>query len=593
MLSNLQTTALLLFISLILLCCVNTGTCQVSVPDQQLRTADSLYGIGEFSAAASLYGEILNSKIVRYDVARVAVKCAKALYFGKEPGLSRDLLDEYSSEIAKSLYNSARHYFLGRIAFDEGDYLRSGESFASAFQLTSDPVLRDLCYANCRNICVGYLSAAEQRSFLTACHRTDAALFGDLIYDIARKYHELSLDRQAGKVIELYEELVGTNDAQIQELRGRIDVKLSRIIDLALLAPLSGDLSAYGRQMNAAAELAVSMHSDSLTKINLRSYDTFGNSIVASQLSRRVTSENVSAVLGPLTSQEAVGATPYSDFWSVPMVLPVASEKGLTSISGFTYQLSPTPETMGKTLAEAACEELGLDSVAILAPNDGYGRQIAEGFRRVMQENDVTVFDEVFYPRGSADYRRFMINLKEAVLPDSFDSTIYLDEAGDTLETEEIFVDIPAVFIPAYSEELKLILPQLRFYRIQTVILGSEDLGLTDIRTLPATSHYTGMFVSHNTFTESDTSWIKFEYLFHKQVGSLPTSVAGMTYDAVNLTLKAAELGGYSSDGIANGWKQLDQFDGVTGPFEFNERNENVAVPVYLLLDGQIEKWHR
>jgi branched-chain amino acid transport system substrate-binding protein len=415
-----------------------------------------------------------------------------------------------------------------------------------------------------------------------------------MIYRVASKYYDLGLVRRADRIIKLHAEISPNDgDTQIKRLQSNIERELSKSLDIALLAPLTGDLAPYGRQMDAAAKLAVEAFGSEEINVNLKSYDTFGNSIVAAQLARDVTSAGASVVVGPLTSQEAVGAAAYSDFWSVPMILPAASEKGLTSISNRLFQLTPTPETMGRRMAEAALEELGLDSVAIMSPNDSYGRQITEGFKQVLIEKGVDIFDETYFARGSSDFRRFMLNLKQEVLPDTFDASIFLDADGDTLDLEEVDVSIPAMFIPAYTEELKLIIPQLRFYRIHTIILGSEDLGDPGVISLAATKQYAAMFVSHTTFTDADTSWQRFSYLFSQGNETEPTSVAGMTFDAIRLTLRAAEIGGYTSDGIALGLETIGSFDGVAGPLEFDDHNENERAPIYLLLNGQIEKWHR
>jgi hypothetical protein len=184
-----------------------------------------------------------------------------------------------------------------------------------------------------------------------------------------------------------------------------------------------------------------------------------------------------------------------------------------------------------------------------------------------------------------------MLNLKEMLLPETFDSTIFLDERGDTLEVEEIAVNVPAMFIPAFAGDLEFIIPQLRFYRIKTIILGGEDLGDPDVLSLESMQHYPSMFASHTTFTEADTGWLRLQYLLEEENKMTATPVAGLTFDAVRMTIEAAELGGYSSDGVAHGLERLGRIEGVTGPFEFNEQNENVAVPVYIVLDGLIEKW--
>ncbi len=557
----------------------------------RIQSAESFYERSEYTRAAELFGELVALNPSYDRISHLRIMEAKSRYYAGELEPATQLFERLIADGKSSSSDPACHYFLGRIAFDRDDYPESAEHFVRAFDLTKDSELKNICYSNCLSLCIGYLSFSEQKSVLTASYQADQRLFRDLVYNTAKKYYEIGLHRQAERIVNIHSAFIGDGDSQIRNLENEISLGLSRSLDIALLVPLSGELAAYGRQMDAAAELAVITYGKPDTDIRIKSYDTHGNSIVAAQLSRDVTSSGVSAVIGPLTSQEAVGAAPYSDFWSVPMILPAASEKGLTSVSNRIFQLSPTPETMGRRLAEAAIDELGLDSVAILAPNDGYGRQITEGFKKIIGENDIEIFYEVYFPRGSSDYRRFMLSLKEAVLPDSFDPTIFLDETGDTLETEEIAVNIPTIFIPAFAEELEFIIPQLRFYRINTIILGGEDLGDPDIVSLKSMRYYPAMFISHSMFTDADTSWQRFRYLLEEENKMTATPVAGLTFDAVRMTIEAAELGGFSASGIARGWESLGRVNGVTGPFEFNEQNENIAVPVYIVLDGLIEKW--
>jgi branched-chain amino acid transport system substrate-binding protein len=557
----------------------------------QIEHAESLFRSGDYGKAAEVFAEVAALSPNYEGLPALLLNEARARYYARQYARSENVLQRLISEFRDSPYVSSSYYFLARIDFERSEYRLATANFVLAHHYASGRRLKDICQTNVVNLLIGYLSYAEQKSILSACHRLDKKLFSSAIYDASIRFSELGLNTRAERMLDIYAAFERDSDPRFETLRNELRSGLPRSIDIALLFPLSGELAAYGRQMSSAVELAVETYPKDDVTINLKTYDTFGNSIVAAQLAQRATTEGVSVVLGPLTSQEAVGAAPYSDFWSVPMVLPVASEKGLTSISKMTYQLSPTPEVMGERLGEAAIEELGLDSVAILAPNDGYGRQMTDGFKRVMEKNQVDIFSEVYYPRGATDYRRFMLDLKETVLPDSFDPRIFLDEKGDTLELEEVYVRIPAIFVPAFAEELRYIIPQLRFYRIESILLGGEDLGNDDVLSLKAMKLFPSMFVSHTTFTPSDTAWIKFEYMFRQKNGRVPTTVAGMTYDAVCMTIEAAELGGFTADGIARGWERLGRYDGVTGPFEFNDQRENVAAPVYFLLDGQIEKW--
>ncbi len=557
--------------------------------DSSPQNAAAYYDSGDFETAAKLYEDLATSDMSGW----YSYLAGKARYFSEQLDAAESTFERIVRDeaVIPRRTVAASRYFLGRIAFDRDRFSDAAGEFVLSFALTPDADLREVSYINILNLCSGYLSHTQLRELLASVHKRDQALFSDIVYNTARTYYEHGLYRKAERVIDLHDALAGSGDAQIGKLAADIAGSLSNSLELALLVPLSGDLALYGRQMSRAAELAIESYDHPDIRVDIQSYDTYGNSIVASQLSRSVTSSGVSAVIGPLTSDEAVGAAPYSDFWSVPMVLPAASEKGLTSISTRVIQLTPTPETMGIRLGEAAIAELGLDSVAILAPNDAYGRQITDGFKRIMMRDSVTIFSETFFARGATDFRRFMIGLKEMVLPDFFDPAIYLDASGDTLETEEIPVRIPALFIPAYSAELRFIIPQLRFYRIETIVLGSEDLGLEEIVNLRDTRYYPTLFVSRSAHMPDDTSWLKFDFLFRDEGDEVPSHVAGMTFDAVSLTLKAAELGGYTADGIAQGWRQLGIYEGVTGPYKFNERNENVAAPVYIIYGGQIERW--
>jgi branched-chain amino acid transport system substrate-binding protein len=583
-------SALLLLTTVVILCAPARLIAQQDQSfESRLLEATSLYDSGEFREAAEVLLELSSLNPDRESIASIDMLAAKALYYSNQT----DRAETEFRRIAASYpaYGPACSYFLARISYDRSDYQSAVEKFLNACSGSLDSGLRQNCLHNIVALCVGYLSIPEIKDALLAAKRSDPELFRELAYQTARRFKQAGHYSSASKVIGIYSSVEGSVTDSMVVLAADMKAGSGSTIEIALLAPMSGDLSSYGRQMKAAAELSVESNSDPDVRVNLTVYDTYGNSIAASQVARRVTSSGATVVFGPLTSEEAVGAVPYSDFWSVPMILPVASEKGLTSVSGNAYQLSPTPEALGMMLADAAENELGLDSVAVLAPNDNYGREMTDGFKAVGSRNNVTFFDDVFYSPGTTDFRRFMLNLKELVLPDSFDSALFIDEYGDTLETEEVPVRIPAIFVPASAEDLRLIIPQLRFYKIETIILGGEDLGNAETVDLAATRIYPIMFVSHATVTSRDTSWQRFDYLFNERTGSSPTVVAGMTFDGLRMIIEAAGRGGYSSSGITRGLAMLGTYEGVTGPIRLNENRENVAAAVYLMIDGQIERW--
>ncbi|NIS16645.1 MAG: hypothetical protein GWO41_09825, partial [candidate division Zixibacteria bacterium] len=90
----------------------------------------------------------------------------------------------------------------------------------------------------------------------------------------------------------------------------------------------------------------------------------------------------------------------------------------------------------------------------------------------------------------------------------------FLNEEGDTLEIEEIPVHVPAIFMPSYESELKLLLPQLRFYKINTTLLGSDSYGQSEIVEMKESQDNPVLFVSKTLTLPEDTLWLKFNYLY-------------------------------------------------------------------------------
>ena len=271
----------------------------------QIEHAESLFRSGDYGKAAEVFAEIAALSPSYEGLPALLLKEARARYYARQYARSENVLQRLISEFRDSPYVSSSYYFLARIDFDRSDYRRATANFVSAHHYASGRRLKDICRANVVNMLVGYLSYAEQKSILSACHRLDKRLFSSAIYDASMRFSELGLDTQAERMLDIYAAFERDGDPRFETLRNELRSGLPRSIDIALLFPLSGELAAYGRQMNSAVELAVEAYDD--VTINLKTYDTFGNSIVAAQLAQRATAEGVSVVGGARTAPGGVG----------------------------------------------------------------------------------------------------------------------------------------------------------------------------------------------------------------------------------------------------------------------------------------------
>ena len=557
--------------------------------DADYQAAQTMYNQEQFSEAAMAFTRLVTDYPLDARITIFKLMQAKALYYAGNPAESKISLNRLIRTHPNSSFIPTAEYFLGRIYYQQELYDSCALALVKAIEGGDSPRHRELYLTNLRAVADGKLPAERVHQLMNQAG--DEELSKELALIAIEKFYVAHnferADRLYKDFVLLYPE--SASDKRLTALRQKIELFSSQKAVLALFAPISGELARFGRMMSNAFELAVSSYMEHPTlELERRTFDTFGNSIVSAIDAKKISSQPVSAIIGPLSSAEAVGIAAYADIANIPLICPTASEKGLTSISDMLFQLSPTPERMGEAMAEFVTSQFGLDSVAVLAPLDNYGKQVSDGFVKRMTEEGATVFYQKFYPRGSRDFRRFMLDLKEELLPDTFVAEIFLNADGDTMEVEEIPLNVPALFLPAYTSELQLLLPQLRFYKINTIILGTDSYGDDEIVQMRESKDNPIFFASKSLFLPEDTAWLKFNYLYQTKFEEAPDRVAAITYDAANLVLDCVREGLYTSEDIWRCIKSKGVYEGASGTIDFNAQRENVRVPIYLLTDGDI-----
>lgn len=88
------------------------------------------------------------------------------------------------------------------------------------------------------------------------------------------------------------------------------------------------------------------------------------------------------AVIGPLFSETAARMAGLSEQYTVPMIAPLANSDEINLDYNYTFQMNPTFEVHGKRMAQHAVRQLGLDTLAVITPEDALGTASARSFRR-------------------------------------------------------------------------------------------------------------------------------------------------------------------------------------------------------------------
>ncbi len=245
----------------------------------------------------------------------------------------------------------------------------------------------------------------------------------------------------------------------------------------ALLLPLSGPFATAGGAVR-----------DGFVAIQqVQAYDTGATPESAVDAYRQAIAAGAGIVVGPLRKEEAMAilaaASP-----GMPQILLNDVDAG-THAPANVLQFGLAPEDEARAAAEDAAAH-GLRRTVALVPAGEWGDRVLAAFRSRFEELQGSVVDSAQYPPGKQDYSDAIKRLLK------YDTSIArFRSLESTLGTKMEFTprrraDIDFVFIGARAAQARLIVPQFRFYRAETLPVyatsgvydGAVDADLQGVR---------------------------------------------------------------------------------------------------------------
>ncbi len=223
--------------------------------------------------------------------------------------------------------------------------------------------------------------------------------------------------------------------------------------------------------------------------------------------------QGVTAIVGPVFSSSCIVAAVVAEAAGVPLIAPLSQQSGLDLLGRYIFQLNTIPETQGRMLGEYATLVLGLENLVIIAPLSDYGWNFEREFKRVILANGGRVVHSDWYvAEQTKDFRLVFEEIRRIgfeLMPALEDTLVAadslewvggghaqpsfltellqgLEEDEEVLEepakeeappdSSEIFIDtIDGIIVVVESfQDAMTIAPQVRFYRLQTQILGND-----------------------------------------------------------------------------------------------------------------------
>jgi branched-chain amino acid transport system substrate-binding protein len=258
--------------------------------------------------------------------------------------------------------------------------------------------------------------------------------------------------------------------------------------------------------------------------------------------------------------------------------------------------------TLGAKIARYAMDNLNIRDFAIIGPSTDYASALASGFRKEVEKSGREIVLEETYEEGTKDFKVQFDNLKtKLVMRKQQRTAVEKSLAGDAQpspKTDPKLVaaadsgyEIGGIFLPAESEDVVMLAPQVAYHRIKTQLLGST--GWHNQKTIVDGKEYVNnaLFSSNLQAGLPETKeWQDFRALYRSRFGSDPDRVAALGYDAAALISVALKEAGSSASAsqIQQALASIKNYKGASGPISFDpEKRINTEASIIKIKDKQ------
>ena len=350
----------------------------------------------------------------------------------------------------------------------------------------------------------------------------------------------------------------------ITQLQDKVDFDRSA---LGCLLPLSGPYKLFGTRALDGIQLAFSevnaAHEGRPVKLVVK--DTGSDPNQAARAMQALADAKVAAVLGPIATAES--AAEVAQMNRIP-IMTISQREGVTDIGDNVFRNFITPRMQAAALASYTMDTLGMRRMAILYPNENYGRTFRDAFwDEVYQRKGEIVALEAYDPQmtdfGEAikklggryyDMPSDLASLRAPLdlLGPLSDLPGYTPPAAKTEEetapgkrssrkeddTPPPIVDFEALLVPDSPKLLELVIPQLAYYDIINITLLGTNLWYAD-KLLKETGEYAqGAVLPTDFFPDSQSPRIqRFKSAFEAVYGRPPGFIEAIAYDSAMLLL--------------------------------------------------------
>ncbi|MBC6415029.1 MAG: penicillin-binding protein activator [Bdellovibrionales bacterium] len=340
---------------------------------------------------------------------------------------------------------------------------------------------------------------------------------------------------------------------------------------IGVILPLSGKRKLLGEKILRALVLGFNIDKDSpfqLLVVDSKNH----RDVVRTHIEDFFYKHHVTALIGGLSSEVAEVMAEKAEEFFIPTVL-FSQDPGLTKNRSFVFQNAVNSKQLLTPLIQELREKLKIKKVAIMYPDDSYGKKYKDFFEESFQQTGGLITRKVEYKLDEVDFkeevkeilhltlrgrREEFEKLKKQILKENPS----LSPRSKKLKPENVLSfkkDFSALFIPDSSKSLLKIQDYLKYFGLKDIYL--VGLNLWNVNQIKPSKDFSIVFVN----LEKQKNQSLFYREFIKNYNQVPGHFEQKAYNTTVFLKKALNIKDTSRLKLKNRLSQIKNFKGAYG----------------------------
>jgi ABC-type branched-subunit amino acid transport system substrate-binding protein len=618
--------------------------------ESSFQEAMNLFRGSRFAEARALFEQIADLPGTNHRTSAAYLMAAKSRYHQGEYAESVALLQSFLDRFERSEYLDDAQYTLALDYYQLEMYVESARSFLKVRQTSVDPPLAARAMKMLGIVAEDNLDIETLRSLLPEATQTEPKAL--LTVRLAQKVLQTGDARGTRLLLNTILGLPVTIPAVVeaQALLKKID--LSGVVRIGVVLPLTAKsdqpvVHGVGEEMLEGIQLATDEYNAaSMPKVNLELRDSERDAgVAARQVSELSSDSQILAILGPVFSNEVLGAAEIANRRGAPLVTPTATATGIASIGKYVFQANPDFVNRGRAIAQYATLARGAHRFAVLGASDSADRATTEAFIQEVLDLGGQVVDVQYYKPGQTDLRDELTSMRQrgleltepivvnfgaksrpadlkkmtawGVPQHVIDSLVALNSAvtveslfgengrrvADSMRiaTQRIrakydslgmpVAAFDGIFLPiSSSEEVGIVASQLRYFNFQTQLYGNGNW--YESNELEQHRQYSNgiIFTTDTYWEEINQQYQQFAKQFRLKFSKDPTKNSMIGYDSMKLLLSAIGQGAVQREDIVAALSTTQVFQGIHSKISLGQRRVNSCLTILQYKNRSLKK---